>query len=350
MIGAGDFVFGSPSCEINLLYVKIMWSLNAVSNAFVLLVLVFAVNAILLPNLRNPNKMKRSTLIRKCFFFATLFVYAVSIIIVGIFRASNPRTTAIGTHPVTTIFFALGSGAFWAASLQFIYSFMMFSKSQTRFQDEDYSSNEKRLLVMMGIMAVFVILSQAVVVAMLGVTNSTQMYALGCVHYILISCIELACGLLMVPAYLGPLIKSLAESVDSTHVQNHNSTQRSKVQAVLDKIVRFRKELRNNALLHVPLAAAIGFWPFLQAQSSYWLPIAYFSSALLVLLALYIENPVRSATFGLKTGDKHPNTSGQTSSTAPFDRQQSIMVSPSMLASTMSSAPPSVQELPTSVS
>jgi hypothetical protein len=301
--GSGDFVLNAPTCDISLTYVTVAWSITATVNLAVLLWGLYFIAVVFWLRPLSQNSRSRK---RKALFVLTCTCNTLCIFLVAVVRASSPTNTAIGTFAPTTVLFALGSTMFWLSALQFVYLFLQVAVSQARMKANARVSLEamlRSLNIGLPILGVFAVLANMCVVGMMGATTQSTMYALGLVHYTILALCMVVLGAWLIPKFVNPLVADLEESAQSSQSgggarspnhQSKNHDQTAKVRSVLAKLKRFRVELRNNNLVNLPLSLAVGCWPWLQSQSSYFLPIPYITTALLTALALYVEFPVYS--------------------------------------------------------
>jgi hypothetical protein len=96
-----------------------------------------------------------------------------------------------------------------------------------------------------------------------------------------------------VPGLLQPIIGDLKESVANIH---GNSEATVAIKLVLEKFAFFVKDLRQQSWVNLSFALFFGTWPWLQAQSSYLLPVTWACSVPLMITAMHSNLPVRAST------------------------------------------------------
>jgi hypothetical protein len=311
-VGEGDFVYASPSCSINVAAITALYSITAVVNA------IPAVGALyFLWALRRKAKSL------KLVFAFTCLVGTSSLVILSIIRASSPQTTAIGTYVPSTVLFSIGSGGFWFGGLLFLHSFLSVASSQVRFKPNartSFARIQAQLRIGFPLIFLGVAVALLCVLCMLAAQSASSMYALALVHYVLLGLSMLSLGAFLIPMLINPLILDLSESLSM-------GADTSKIRQILSKLTRFKSELRSQNLLNFPVAIMFGCWPWLQMQSSFFLPLAYISTAVLTALALYIEFPVSSPSSSSLKTKSEGNTGTGTSGHVSVPHHQSVAVS-----------------------
>jgi hypothetical protein len=295
--GIGDFAFGAPSCAINVKAVAALWGLAGTLHFFVFCFALYYLKV----KSKQTNRSKTPLLLGVLILGSSTFMCTT-----GWIRAISPLRT-IGSDPAVTVTFVIGATCFWSGCHTFIYSFIALSLKQARIFRTNDETKERTLLhlkISLPISNAFSMVGCLVPLGMLSATNAFTVSSLATAHYVILA-LELAVtGLWLTPLFVRGMISEIKQ------VSGQQTGQKSQIlQSITSKMERFLAELRNQSITNITCAGLFGFWPFLQVYgSSYFLPFAWTSGAIVGALGLYLNLPVAKESSGKgsssATGDK----------------------------------------------
>ena len=277
--GVGDFAFRSASCAINIKAIQALWGLLAC------LQFVLAFASVVFLRIKSQQKSRPLSPILLGSF---VLLFSTCLGATGMIRAVDPLRT-IGTDGAATALFCIGTSAFWTAVNIFIYAFIDLALRQSKMGRNDQLNNKLlyHMKISLPVSDVFSVVSCLVPFGMLNATNAGEVQQLATAHYVLSAAALFVAGIWLAPYFVGRVVSEISE------IASHNPAKSGKLQQIVAKLQRFQKELRNQTVTNVVLAVFFGFWPFLQISgSSYFLPFAWTSGAILGFLGLYVNLPV----------------------------------------------------------
>jgi hypothetical protein len=283
--GLGDFSFGR-ACSINVAAVTGLWATTAVAE---LLLFLFALHYLI-------NKRKQFKRISSSALWVGICTVLHSALFgaCAILRASHVDTLAIGSNAVLTVLFSLGTASFWVSGHLTVYTFVVFqSKQATKgFLKREFALLVHRLRVFIPISASLAVVACMFPLGMLNATDESQVFSFGAAHYLILAVLIFNCACVYIPILLRPLEKDIRLAISA----NTSATAVSSYSQILQKLIQFRMDLRNQAVGNVITALLFGAWPFLQNRaSSYWLPLAWVSAAFVAGKDLYVLMPVSTS-------------------------------------------------------
>jgi len=92
---------------------------------------------------------------------------------------------------------------------------------------------------------------------------------------------------------LQPVLRQLVAATDRAKNMRMDWQQLKEVRV---KIRRIAQDIFRQGLFNLVFASPFGCWPFLQANSSYWLPVAFFMGGTVIAQSLYTQMPVARKT------------------------------------------------------
>lgn len=278
--GKGDFAFGSPSCGIHIDAVRSLWAIVAILNILALVFSAYYIRVKLAQTIRTKAPLALGFI---------LGLENICIAATGIIRAANPSRT-IGSDVLVTVVFTVGTSLFWCAAHVFIYSFIELGLKQSRiFQHTDVRDALMRhMRLSLPISAVVSVCACLTVLGMLGSTSAEVTHALATSHYLISAFVLALTGFWLTPSF----ISQLRRDIDS--VASKQSGDRAEMlNRITSKMTRFESELKKQAVSNTVFAVFMGFWPLVQiVGSSYFLPFAWSSGAIVSVLSLYLNLPV----------------------------------------------------------
>jgi len=329
--GRGDFVGGSLACDI---FAPAVQGLYAVLLAACACCLIWTTRYWLVRVARLPKPVTGRGL-----FLATgmpvawcAVVSQGSFVVVSAMRVADPYANvfAVGVEPAVTLAFAVGATAFWIGTSLFLHEFLLLNVKQSLVRSAEARSRVERLFAVLrrvfpAVAVVTVTGCFAVPLAMLGVpdTDPWARFGLAAAHYWSCALTISLYGFVLVPRLVNPIIADIHVVLESS-AASPRSPQSPDVQPapagnssphpapvghdalrqVAADLAFFVNDLHRQSVVNVVFAALFGFWPFLQRNSSVWLPIAWMSGAIVTFNCTRALMPKRTASQGAQpSGD-----------------------------------------------
>jgi hypothetical protein len=315
--GIGDFFKGSESCDINKDSVMALWSILVIAHSFSLL---YALNfiKIKMQSKRNQNQNRFC----KSHVPSGIVIAIINILFMtlGCLRASNVDGKIIGTSVDVTVLFSISTSAFWIYTNSFAYDFLQLNVLQAKMKDENTRKQVQKVFGMlkfvMPFCSIFSTVTCCLPLGMLNNNNIDQVTGLATSHYALSGIVIL----IQAPLVVGMIVPVIGDLKEAATLMNSNSTGQSdadaKLKALLAKLTTFKTNTINNALINVTLAGLF-CWPYLQRQSSIFLPIAWSSCAFILVDSMHTLNPRTGASSGSSTSGMKNTNNKSSSATVP---------------------------------
>ena len=293
--GLGDFAYKSPSCDVNILAVKILWILLGLTHFMQMCIVIylFLVRFVRGTNsaitIKSQQKQQMVTIaVVVTMVFANLLFISLSI---G--RAVHTETKTIGTDALATSLFSLASAVFWAMLHLFLYSFLVVIQHQAMiFQKRTtWMIGRKRMIVTLVASALSAMISSLMPLGMLYASSSEEFFVYGSAHYFGIGATCFVTGLIVLPIFIFHLKKEIIRGQNAV-IDSLNGRLKASFDALLYRLTLFHREMTKQILMQTIFALMFGAWPFIQVHgSSYFLPIAWISGAIGGFLVLYLTFP-----------------------------------------------------------
>jgi len=302
--GAGDFAVGSPTCSINIGAIQALYGLLAFVQPFCALTTLVYIRRI---RDRRLLSMRSTRVVG----LAAIVTMSVMFFALGVLRASSPTTTGIGRHAGATVLFSLGASCFWIYILHFTSFLVTMSLRQSRVMDMGGSEASvyvvfvSRVERALPVLVVLVLMICFLPCVMLGLNDSRAVFIVGVLHYEGLALYAFILGVVVAPRVLRPIRNEIAGAITRAKVMRMDTHQ---LEEVHFKLKRVAKDTVSQGIFNVVLASPFGCWPFLQSNSSYWLPVAFFMGSVLAIQTLYTEMPVqrKTSTKAGGTGQSNP--------------------------------------------
>jgi len=289
--GIGDFVFGAPSCNINIIAITVLYA--------VLLALhvggaLYTIRYIKIKfEVANPQQ-RQGCLPPGVLLGILVLFFDLTMAAVAALRISAPGTRVIGTDPACTVLFSVGCCTFYATGFQHITDFLNINMAHLREKTKIAVTLKTLLQRLLPVyMTMASISTLGAVLAMLGATSANMMQAFASWHYLGCTAVFSFFGWYMVPTLLKPLTQEVRNSIalmDKLATSN-TTAQRGELSAVLTRLERFLKESRNQVFGNFVLCILFGAWPLLTSLSSYFLPISWMSAGAVTSIAVRLGMP-----------------------------------------------------------
>jgi len=282
--GFGDFVLGSPSCDINLNVVSALWAVCACAQGVALAYCLYG--HVVLPSRWNRCRPDGKTLIVTLGTVASACLLAVSLT-----RAAAPEHTAVGTNIATSFLFTVGMFCTYSMSLPVVTTFIGILLRQSKMKRLDAQAHIDRIAkVAASFMPIHMALNAAasvMPVLMLLATSRSAMFGFAAAHYWLCTVMLALVGLVVHPRCVQPLLDDLNEAMNLSSVSEAG---RQQIKDVKDKLV-FIKDDRVVVVVNVLAAGMFGSWPAAQSFSCYWMPLAWSSASLAIVQSVRMFIP-----------------------------------------------------------
>ena len=280
--GRGDFAFGAPTCSINIIAVKVLW---AITSALHFLEIFYSLSFVV-----RKYRAKRRL-------FLSIFVGILALLtnicffIVGLTRAVDTDSRVIGSDPFITILFSFGAMTFWWTAHVFTFIFIELVITQSRIWVKDGGKTIQTLKQMkLGLSFSSLVSTIACIlpIGMLGAKTAYLTQSLATTHYVLLAGGMVVTGFFMIPRFARMVLSAINDTTKCFPGKNQ------KLERMAQKLNKFIKELRNQALMNISTALIFGFWPLLQiAGSSYFLPFAWSTVAFTIAIGLHTISPAK---------------------------------------------------------
>jgi hypothetical protein len=268
--GAGDYVFGEPTCAIHIVTVKALWGI-AICLEFLGLLLTLRFMQTHRPQPDVGGKRNANKVALFMYFVVSMVVHTCSWIITGILRVTRDPKATIGTDPAITIIYAIGTLAFWLFTQAFMLRFLEVQREQARVMNPTRKFARMRLYFV--VTESLLIASVLFPLIQLSGTDARTVENLITCHYFFMAVGTLFIGLVVIPQLIGTTVKDIEQLVRMS-----SSDRSASFAPVLRRLERFQTIVGTLALGNSALMFCFAFWPFLQiAGSSYWLPIVTIS-------------------------------------------------------------------------
>ena len=261
-IGNGDFVSGSPACQLNIAGVRAVWSLVLI---FHTLNFFLSIRFLLL-------RPKRAKVLWKDFPLLTgLCSLASSACLssLGYVRVFEP-IRAIGTDAAATLLFAFGSALFWTWTLLMVSTFVELLAKGLRARNMEEVAKVKRFvqsfrlfLPIAWVFSMFACIAPMFI--LVNPANAALMYGLAACHFVVLALVMAVFTFLCFR-----VISPLEEDLDSVLRELYDS----RLASIRWKVGRLKVEVRNQGYIQAVSAGIFGLWPYAQRYSSYELAIA----------------------------------------------------------------------------
>ena len=279
-IGNGDFIFGSPACQLNVIAVKAIYGLLTCTNLInIIFTFFFLFRKFLHLGRRKPRVncvrfiREKGVFIGFCSLFASGFLSSL-----GLIRITNPFRT-IGTDVTCTLMFVLGSVFFWTFLLNITEVFLVFLSSVSSIMKiEDRSRIQSafkqfyRYKIILWIFAPMGCIAPLFMLTDPG--NPNIMFAFAAIHFLSLG-FEMAFLSYLGEASLKPLIREL-ESLKQPSL-NH----------LKEQFRKFTFQVRIQRTVQSLTAIIFGLWPYVQRYSAYELPLAWSGAGSIMLFGMY---------------------------------------------------------------
>lgn len=259
----------------------------------------------------QPRRSSHSVIMGCLFCPSSLFLMAT-----GILRASCTETRVIGTDPVVTVLFCLGSGFFFSALAFFLSSLMDLLLMQSRHKGSETHQTmilfHSRMKIAVPLSAFIGIVSCAMPLGFLRAAPE-DFFAWSAAHYFGCMLEQIFLATAATVYCCVPLARDLRTAL-KTDVRGSSS---ENLKAVLAKLEQYNSEIRKQSTVNVTIACLFGGWPFLWSMSSYWLPIAWMSGSVITSLSMYMHLPIAktdSSAFKQMSGVQNNTNTGTRSS------------------------------------
>lgn len=268
--GLGDFVLGSPNCNIHMETVRFLWLPIVIFSP--LLSPVF-IQAVVYSARQNISK-------KKWFFQSAVFCYSMGFLIQliahfleGVLKVHNPLLQ-IGQHTLITISYSCGVMGFSVGVTLFLIVFLNLNMKQMmiRKNKDVLSDLYARLNWVLPAFGCMLFTSALLPIGMLFASSKEVMYGLVLGHFVLAGTVVLVFASCVSPWLLTSLLKELepseTNSLSTTDIETRNKM--NNLHARIDWTLR---SMRMNVLPNVLPQYLMGCWPLLQTGSSYWIPV-----------------------------------------------------------------------------
>ena len=277
--GAGDFVFGAPSCAVNILAISILWSLAAV--------LEFACIILTINFYRRKKKLVKAITKSQTMFVASCFVHNGAWAICGILRVSRSELKTIGAEPVVTTIYVLGMLALTFAVDSYIYIFLEMAIHQSKMNP---NMNVPRMKLYVVMVNVIILVTVWFPEFMLAASDSQTARHIISAHNYLMALGFLILLFMVIPSVIGSFVRDIKLAL-----KNNQKRTGSSILAPVAKKMILLERIANGLCIHqIIVTTTIGTWQFLLVEGSpYWVPILAIPSATIQIAIIINLTPPR---------------------------------------------------------
>lgn len=279
-LARGDFSFSASSCDIYAPAVQGLWATEAAVNALSFLYALYY----LFIKARASRKTKASVA-----FGLTVMSSNFSLFVTGALRASDVRNRFIGGDVVITCSFAFGVVAYFAAVAVFCFTFIDLLARQAKCNAELSREMFVKAKLLLPVGCGFGVLGGVMTLGMLQSNSYVRNQVLASFHYLLCATSLAVMGLYTVPKLTMPIIRDIKHSIS----ENPAAAMSSTLTVVMEKLILFTGEIKNQSIQQIVVAILFSFFPFLtMVGSSYFIPMAWGAGASISMLAIHVCLPV----------------------------------------------------------
>lgn len=289
--GFGDFVLGSPNCNIHIEAVRFLWLPIVV---FSPLVSPIFIEAVLYSARQNMEK-------NKWFFQSNVFCFSIGFLIQlianfmeGVLKLHNPLLQ-IGQDTLITILYSIGVMGFSLGVTLFLSVFLDLNMKQVmiRRNKDVLKQLYIHLSLIIPVFGTLLFIGALLPIGMLFTLSTEFMYGLVLGYYVIAGTVLLVFASFILPRLLKSLLKELEPS-DSTSLQGTDVETRNKMNNLHSSIQWTLRIMRLNVIPNVLPRYLMGCWPLLQSGSSYWLPVTVVIALCITSVMVRIVNPNKS--------------------------------------------------------